>query len=273
MPLWDALLGKHEQVVSRLTENGASLSSGDVGQFACSAVEQSNMDLLREIVKYGGDLTLPSSNGTTPLHVAVSEGNVEVVKFLLEQNADVDKPDADGWTPRALVNHQGHEDIKPLFLNIRESSQTPRVSFTGTGGGIRQSSFHPRSMRAHYVARYSSEPAMHPRLGKYSSEPAMAPFTNEANLSVQDGGWSNNRQRRKANNYRNSLIGIMSAANAGNNIILISLQYDLRVLDLKFRSRRRKRRDCITTQFRQSELGQQPFQSNNQLPGRQHNHQ
>ncbi|KAI4379900.1 hypothetical protein MLD38_006139 [Melastoma candidum] len=222
VPLWDALLGKHEHVARQLMENGASLSSGDIGQFACIAVEQNNLGLLREMVKYGYDLTVPNSSGTTPLHLAVSEGNVEVVKFLLERNANLDKPDADGWTPRALADYQGHEDIKLLFQNVKESSQQPRVSFTGVAEPP-QSSFHPRSSRASYISRYSSESAMYPRLSKYSSEPAIAPYATVVNPPVQDGGnWSSNRRRRRASNYQNSLIGIMSAAKAGEKDMISS---------------------------------------------------
>ncbi|KAI4380946.1 hypothetical protein MLD38_007074 [Melastoma candidum] len=186
VPLWDALSGKHESVVKLLTEHGALLSSGDVVQFASSAIEQSNLDLLREILKHGGDLNLPNASGTTPLHMAVSEGNAEIVKFLLERNADADRPDVHGWSARALADHQGHEDIKLLFNNIKESTQPPAVSFSDVSGGLRQSVLRPR----------------------------VPP--------VQEPAWSNNRQRRKANNYRNSLIGIMSAANAGEREVIPS---------------------------------------------------
>jgi ankyrin repeat protein len=78
-----------------------------VGQFAYTAAEQNNLDLLKEIVKYGGDVTLPARCGTTAIHTAISEGNTEMVKFILDQGADVDKPDLHGWTPRALADHQG----------------------------------------------------------------------------------------------------------------------------------------------------------------------
>ncbi|KAL8537052.1 hypothetical protein ACS0TY_012291 [Phlomoides rotata] len=115
VPLWDAILGKHEGVIKLLSENGANLSSGDVGDYACFAAEQNNIELLQEIVKFGGDVTLLSSAGITALHQAISEENVEICKFLIEHGADSDKADAHGWTPRALANHQGNEEIKALF--------------------------------------------------------------------------------------------------------------------------------------------------------------
>ncbi|KAK6158821.1 hypothetical protein DH2020_006135 [Rehmannia glutinosa] len=73
-------IGKHESVIKVLVDNGATLSSGDVGGFACFATKQNDIDLLKEIIKFGGDVTLPNCLGTTALHTAISEGNVEIVK-------------------------------------------------------------------------------------------------------------------------------------------------------------------------------------------------
>jgi potassium channel len=99
-----------------LAENGATLQIGDVGQYACTAVEQNNLNLLQDIMRYGGDITLPNNSvGTTALHVAVSEDSVEIVKFLLEHGANIDKQDKYGWSPRDLADQQGHTEIKAIF--------------------------------------------------------------------------------------------------------------------------------------------------------------
>ncbi|KAL3747606.1 hypothetical protein ACJRO7_016411 [Eucalyptus globulus] len=127
VPLWEAIKGGDEPVVKLLAENGANLVSGDVGQFSCTAAEQNNLDLLKEISRYGGDATLPKSNGTTALHVAVSEDNIEIVKFLLDRGADIDKPDIHGWTPRDLADQQGHEEIGILFQSIKETEMPPAI--------------------------------------------------------------------------------------------------------------------------------------------------
>lgn len=109
VPVWEAMLGGHEAVAKLLIENGASINFGDVGHFACTAAEQNSLNLLKEIVRYGGDVASPRKSGTTALHVAVCEDNTEIVRFLLEQGADIDKPDIHGWTPRDLADQQGHE--------------------------------------------------------------------------------------------------------------------------------------------------------------------
>ncbi|CDP04802.1 unnamed protein product [Coffea canephora] len=190
VPLWDAILNKHEAVIKLLIDNGANISSGDVGGFACFAVEQNNLELLKDIIKYGGDVTLLNSLGTTALHTAISEDNAEMVKFLIEQGADVDKPDVHGWTPRALADYQANEGIKLLLQNQKKSTRQPVAS-------------SPQMQAVSY-------------LKKYQSEPTLPPLTPEVAVSVTEADTSRNRLKRRASNFRNSLFGIMSAANRPN---------------------------------------------------------
>ncbi|OMO80682.1 hypothetical protein COLO4_23987 [Corchorus olitorius] len=191
VPLWDALMGKHESVIKLLVDNGATLSSGDVGQFACYAVEQNNLELLKAIVKYGGDVRQPKSNGTCAIHAAICEGNVEMVKFLLEEGADIDAKDAHGWTARDMADQQGHEEILALLQNVKKLS--------GIKIPMKRVSSHGKA------------------LAKYSSEPTMSSYTSEVVPPVPDVTWMENRRRRKADSFHNSLFGIISAASCGGS--------------------------------------------------------
>ncbi|KAL5976993.1 RAC-alpha serine/threonine-protein kinase [Asimina triloba] len=184
-PLWEAMVQRHESVVKLLIDNGANIYSGDVGQFACAAAEQNNLELLEEIVHCGGDVTLPKNNGTTALHVAVCEGNYNMVEFLLDQGADIDKPDLQGWSARGLADQQGHEEIKALF-QARKAS-------------IDHSLAIPKQPSVRFV-------------GKFRSEPAIRPLPQDNLPLVADGGSvGSSLRRRKINNFHNSLFGIMSA--------------------------------------------------------------
>ncbi|GMQ03197.1 hypothetical protein CsSME_00049086 [Camellia sinensis var. sinensis] len=195
VPLWDAILGRHESVIKLLVDNGAELSAGDVGQFACYAVEQNSIDLLKDIIRFGGDVALLNSLGTTALHTAISEENTEIVKFLVDQGADIDKPDVHGWTPRALADYQGHGEIKSMFQTMKENRNQPATVVPETQGV--------------------------PYLKKYQSEPTMPILTPEvAPTDVTEDNWSDDHRRRRddhrrrrANVFNNSLFGIMSAAN------------------------------------------------------------
>ena len=107
VPLWEAMKGRHESVMKILIDNGADISFADAGHLACSAVEQNNMELLKEIIQCGVDVTQPKKNGITALHTAIAEGNTEMINFLVDQGADIDMPDANGWTPRVMAGMLG----------------------------------------------------------------------------------------------------------------------------------------------------------------------
>lgn len=197
--MWEAMLAGHKPVIKLLSDNGAKLSTGDMGLFSCTAAEQNNLDLLKEIVRHGGDVTWPNHEGRRALHVAVCEGNIEMVKFLLDQGANIDVADENGLTSRDLAEQQGHDDIKELFASFKatKSSAAPNapVSYETHVNGVRF-------------------------LGRFKSDPVMLPMNHD------DGSWgrSQTTRRRRTNSYNNSLFGIMTvAAQTGDETQLSSV--------------------------------------------------
>ncbi|KAH6818304.1 K+ transporter 1 [Perilla frutescens var. frutescens] len=199
VPLWEAMLGRHEAVIKLLSDNGANLSSGDVGLFSCTAAEQNDLDLLKEIVSHGGDVTWPNNNGRTALHVAVCEGNVDIVKFLLDQGANIEVPDENGWTSRDLAEQQGHDDIKELFGSFKADSNVNVTITDERHGGVRF-------------------------LGRFKSDPTILPLNQDSSFPASDRSWGRSHpRRRRTNYYNNSLFGIMSAAQTGDSNLLSSV--------------------------------------------------
>uniref|UniRef100_A0A2C9UCU1 Potassium channel n=1 Tax=Manihot esculenta TaxID=3983 RepID=A0A2C9UCU1_MANES len=208
VPLWEALLGKHESVVKLLVDNGATISSGDVGQFTLAAIEQNNLDLLKEIVNYGGDVTLLTSSGNIPFHSAISGGNTEIVQFLLDQGADVDRPDVHGLTARGLADHQGQEEIQALIRTRQETEkkQVPTMPLQQQQGKL-----HLWKT----IAKCGNEPS--------TPRPSTPLPSNKDVMPASPGViLTDNRQRRKVSPFHNSLLGIMSAANAGDHEMISS---------------------------------------------------
>lgn len=185
VPLWEAIMGRHESIMKLLINNGADISFADVGQFACIAVEKNDMELLKDIVQCGGDVTQSTSNGTTALHVAVCEGNIEIVKFLVDQGADIDKQDDDGWTPRAFADHQCHEEIQNIFQRIGQDKTPRAINIPPILKNI-QGSFN-------VVGKFQTEPTL----------PIIPP-----------------NMRRRANPSHNSFFGMMSVANRGKHVFI-----------------------------------------------------
>ncbi|CAM8914666.1 unnamed protein product [Rhodiola kirilowii] len=197
VPLWEAILNGHNAITKLLMDNGATLKSGDVGKYSCQAVEQKDLNLLKEIVRCDGDVTQPKSNGTTALHVAVCEESIDIVKYLLAQGADVDRPDMHGWTPRCLADQQGHDDIKALFQSNKLAKSQSIISV-----------YEEPSNNRNF-------------LGKFNSEPVMLPTEQDGPSSFLDGSWSQTRPRRRNNNFSNSIFGIISAAHSVDRDLLL----------------------------------------------------
>lgn len=190
VPLWSAIMGRNDPVIKLLVDNGATLASSDVGDFASYAVEQNSIDLLKDIIKHGGDVTVRNTIGTTALHKAISEEKTQVVEFLINNGANIDLPDVHGWTPRDLAYHQAHEDILELFQNMPAPKEKP--------GGIKS-----KLDGAAYIKKYQSEPRMR-------HLPTEMPRASSA--SMQDS-------RRKADDFSNSVFGIVSSASRKQNAV------------------------------------------------------
>jgi hypothetical protein len=118
-----------------------------------------------------------------------------MVKFILDQGADVDKPDLHGWTPRALADHQGQEEIQGLFENwVTENKKTVPTT--------------PKHLSVPYGGK---------SIAKYNSEPTIAPFSPSLHHDVAPP------RRRRADNFQNSLVGMMSVASTGKNASVFSI--------------------------------------------------
>lgn len=197
VPLWEALTKGHIAVIELLLNNNATLKSGDGGLYACTAVEQNDLNLLKEIVRCGGDVTKPKSNGTTALHTAVCEENIDIVKYLLSKGADPDTEDMDGWTPRALADQQGHDEIKVLFMSYKKLAKTQSISLA-----------------------YEEPKENRNFLGKFKSEPVMLPIEEDGPFKILEKSQSQVLSRRMSSNFSNSIFGIISAAHNGHRDLL-----------------------------------------------------
>ncbi|KAJ0736257.1 putative cyclic nucleotide-binding domain, Ion transport domain, rmlC-like jelly roll [Helianthus annuus] len=135
---------------------------GNVPLWEAIIAEQNNLHMLKQIIRYGGDVTRPrndTNDKATALHVAVLEGNIEMVKLLLDQGANIDQQDQFSCTPRDLADQQGHEDIKILFLSVKvpedHSFTQPPLLVSIPEEKQARDSPHVR-----FLGRFKSEPTM-----------------------------------------------------------------------------------------------------------------
>jgi len=82
------------------------------------AVNDNDIDLVRELLDAGVDANIRDGNGWTALMEASSfEGNTEIVRLLLENGADPDIQSHNGWTVLRHAAQQGSMDIVRLLLD------------------------------------------------------------------------------------------------------------------------------------------------------------
>lgn len=202
VPLWEALRRRHQSVVQLLVEAGADLSSGDAYFYARVAIEEDDVKLLEEIVRYGGDVTATCcSDSATPLHRAVLDGSVQMVKFLLEHGADADREDGNGWTPRAMADRDGHGDIQLLFASQQKASN-PRPQ-------QRSSMEQHRVAASSLIPRFKSAPAT--RIPHRDSVEWSSPSSSKRGRPSSSP--SRSTPQRMAT-FRNSLFGVISSSDA-----------------------------------------------------------
>lgn len=194
VPLWEAIVGGHKQVMELLVDKGASLSSGDGGVYACTAVEQNNIQLLKDIVACNGDVTLPRrSDGKFALGLAVCDGNVAMVSLLLDSGANPDDPDRDGWTPKQLADQQVQEEIIALFSD-RSWSRIRRPPSS-------------KAFRSVHMGRFRSDPFM-PRASQEFDKSLVL----TKSLSFEGYHEKRSKTAGGGKNFHNSLFGMMSIA-------------------------------------------------------------
>lgn len=79
------------------------------------------------LIKYGVDINLQNSTGTSPLHFCVYHSNVEIAKILIQKGATIDIQDENGNTPlwRAVMDYRGEESLLDVIKILIENRADP----------------------------------------------------------------------------------------------------------------------------------------------------
>ena len=87
-----------------------------------------NLEILKELLKYGADPNLTNNIGETPLYLCVDIDNYEALDILLKNNADGNISKKDGTTPLHLaVKKKKDEFIKILLANKANPNLTNKL--------------------------------------------------------------------------------------------------------------------------------------------------
>ena len=79
------------------------------------AVEDGNIEVVKQHLAAGTDVNSKDKDGWTPLHEAASEGHNKIIELLVAKGADVNAKGADGETPvDAAANPETTDFLRKL---------------------------------------------------------------------------------------------------------------------------------------------------------------
>ena len=111
---------RNPEVATALVEGGARI--GDISNIGTSVlthavVFNTDLNMLRTLLRLGADPQLPNTDGRTPIHFAAMQAQPEKVRLLIGAGADVNAVDNAGNTPlqAALTDNTDHPQIAQLL--------------------------------------------------------------------------------------------------------------------------------------------------------------
>ncbi|MCJ7454088.1 MAG: ankyrin repeat domain-containing protein [Wolbachia endosymbiont of Homalodisca vitripennis] len=81
-----------------------------------AALEEGNLEDLKNYLKKGADINARSINSWTTLHFAAKGPSLEIIKFVLNQNLDVNVKDINGQSPLHIAAAYGRKNIVEFFI-------------------------------------------------------------------------------------------------------------------------------------------------------------
>ena len=141
VPLYEGIKSRCEPLVELLWSHGGRLIQGMDGDFLCRAVDDSSIETLRDLLKYGANINATNIDGSTALHTAITASNVELARFLISCGANLNKTDARGLTPLDIARQQRQEDMVVLCLEKQcFSDEENKLAITNSDSAIIPSS-------------------------------------------------------------------------------------------------------------------------------------
>ncbi|XP_071636453.1 uncharacterized protein [Temnothorax longispinosus] len=81
-----------------------------------AALEEGNIESLKDCLKKGADINAKNVNSWTTLHFAAKGPSLEVIKFILDQNLSVNVKDINGRSPLHVAAAHGRKNIVEFFI-------------------------------------------------------------------------------------------------------------------------------------------------------------
>ena len=118
--LHDAVEDDDMEAVRQLVEEGADVEAKDADgdRPLHLAAQNGHLEVVRVLVEAGADLEAQVAAGARPLHLAAEEKHGHVAKVLVEAGANVEAEGDDGWRPLHLAAHDGHSEVVRMLAEV-----------------------------------------------------------------------------------------------------------------------------------------------------------
>lgn len=118
-PFHVAAFHGHAGIVKILVENGADVNSPNKSSLTAlpAAAENSSVEALRELLKYGSLSTSVTVNCEVPIHWSSVAGHLRLTQLLLENGTDPNITNNFGSTPVLMTSLGWHGEMVQLLLD------------------------------------------------------------------------------------------------------------------------------------------------------------
>jgi len=111
----------HIKIVELLKKHGAKESpypntNSNQAPKLRQAVEDGNIERVKQLIEEGADVNVKYRRGTTVLHLASGVGRMDMVELLVSKGAKINAPDKNGWTPLHEAADKSHVDIVKFLM-------------------------------------------------------------------------------------------------------------------------------------------------------------
>ena len=133
-----------------------------------TAVQQADIELVKQAIAEGVDVNERDQQGWTPLHWSAGNGNVEIIHFLLDHHAVVALTGRDNRTPLMVARSVGRPEAVAVLTEAekaREVWQDPRESRPYCKG------YYLKDLRVYSQWTASQEPAQNGSEGVAGADP------------------------------------------------------------------------------------------------------
>ena len=145
--LMEACKGGHDDVIDALRKAKARLGCEGMkeGNMLCTVVHESDLKLLRRLLRAGANPNAGDYDGRTALHVAASEGNLPAVEILVtEGGASTDTKDRWGNTPVDEAAKSGSKAVEIfLIAQVEELNRPEKVETEGVEADAKEEVIQP----------------------------------------------------------------------------------------------------------------------------------